>query len=66
MTKHVLDRKHGAAAPLGRYARAARSQMPEEKRDRMLLSLSRKAKGPWDPAARMRAFLRIERGQTAS
>lgn len=67
MSRHVLDetRELGHDAPLRRYARAARAQLPAEKRDRMLMALSRKAKGPWNPAARMRAFLRIERGYSA-
>lgn len=66
MTKHILDhREQGVAdAPVMRYARAARS-LSEETTDKKVLGLRRRTKGPFNPAARMRAFLRIERGYEA-
>ena len=67
MPKHILDRPDGPVgdAPVSRYARAARAQESQEQADRRLMMLRRRAKGPWNPAARMRAFLRIERGYEA-
>ena len=66
MTKHVLDRfdRTGPEAPLGRYARAARG-LDEERAGQAELRLRRRAKGTYDPSARVRAFLRIDRGRTA-
>jgi len=63
MTRHVLDhtRRTRADAPLLRYTRAARAGAPVEV-ERKLEMLRRRAKGPFNPASRMRAYLRIDRG----
>ena len=65
MTKHILDHADVAVRrpQVTRYARAARAQMQENPGDRRLMTLSRRASGPWNPAARTRAFLRIARGR---
>jgi len=66
MKKHILDHPHDVRsdAPVTRYAGAAR-RMTDETTDKKILGLRRRAKGPYNPAARMRAFLRIERGYEA-
>ncbi len=66
MKKHVLDhpRDVRSDAPVTRYAGAAR-RLDDETRDKKILGLRRRAKGPYNPAARMKAFLRIERGREA-
>jgi hypothetical protein len=63
MARHILDHSHGRAsdAPVHRYAGAAR-RLSNDTTDRKILGLRRRAKGPFNPAARTRAFLRIERG----
>jgi hypothetical protein len=63
MRKHIIDQPRGVQsdAPLMRYAGAAR-RLSEETTDRKILGLRRRAKGPFNPASRMRAFLRIDRG----
>ena len=63
MTRHVLDhtRRTREEAPLLRYARAARGGTPAGA-EKKLEMLRRRAKGPFNPAARMRAYLRIDRG----
>lgn len=67
MAKHVLDQTRGRGdAPILRYARAARAQAPEIDRHAVRYAeFRRRAKGPFDPAHRLRAFLRIERGYEA-
>ncbi len=64
MAKHILDQPRGRAdAPILRYARAARAQSPEIDRNAVRYAeFRRRAKGPYDPAHRLRAYLRIERG----
>lgn len=63
MKKHVLDHPRDVSpnAPVTRYAGAAR-RLSDEMADKKILGLRRRSKGPYNPAARMRAFLRIERG----
>jgi epoxyqueuosine reductase len=66
MRKHILDHpnKLRSDAPVTRYASAAR-RLSDETTDKKILGLRRRAKGPFNPAARMRAFLRIDRGYDA-
>ena len=66
MAKHILDHpgKTRSDAPIARYAGAAR-RLSDETTDKKVLGLRRRAKGPFNPAARTRAFLRIERGYEA-
>ena len=61
--RHILDARPRTttSSRLSRYARIARGT-GEDAIDRKLIPLQRRAKGPYNPAARMRAFLRIERG----
>lgn len=66
MARHIVDHAHQVQpeAPLMRYARAAR-RLSDDPTDPRLVALRRRVKGPFDPGARLRAFLRIERGRRA-
>ncbi|MEM1428134.1 MAG: hypothetical protein AAGG09_01605 [Pseudomonadota bacterium] len=66
MARHVLDQANRTTsdAPLMRYTRAAHAGTPVVL-ERKLAMLRRRAKGPFNPSARMRAYLRIERRSDA-
>lgn len=63
MARHILDHAHQVRpeAPVTRYAKAARS-LAEGPAHPKEIALRRRAKGSFNPAARLRAYLRIERG----
>ena len=71
MARHILDRNDrsrglSTAAIADRYARAALQQDEGGPlRDRKLYTLLRRARGPHDPSARLKAYLRIARGRQA-
>lgn len=66
MGKHVLDRsRRRKAEPMDRYVRYDRRMLLVEDDEPVSRALLRRAKGPMNDSLRMRAFLRIDRGQTA-